>query len=65
MEHSNPLHTVENAPEESITRIYPAGSPKKFPLKRHGFFFHFSRGLHKLGGLKAKWTTSSRPENCR
>ena len=38
---------------------------KKFPLKSRRFFFHFRGRLPKLGGLKAKWTTSSRRKNCR
>ena len=30
-----------------------------------GFCFHSCLGVPKLGGLKEKWTTSSKRENCR
>src|SRR5438067_13262781 len=37
---------------------------KNFPSKRE-FFFLFRWRVPKLGGLKAKWITSSRRKNCR
>src|SRR6185503_6465741 len=46
-------------------RFCPAKTRARNSLNDHGFFFHFSDRLPKLGGLKAKWTTSSRRENSR